>query len=111
MPTGRLGVAAPNATTWTQVYLCPATTFAVLTLSLCNRGGTAATVRVAVTTTAAPGTPANTEFIEYDSTIIANGVLERSGIVMNVATAQYLNVYASTANITAVAYGIETSTA
>ena len=111
MATGRLGVAAPAATTWTQVYIVPLTTFGVLTLSLCNRGGTAATVRVAVTTTAAPGTPANTEFIEYDSTIVANGVLERTGIVMDAASARYLNVYASTANITAVAYGIETSTA
>ena len=46
MATGRLGTADLAAATNTTVYTCPADTFAVVTLSMCNRGATAATIQV-----------------------------------------------------------------
>ena len=105
MATGLLGQAALAAATNTTLYTVPATTFTVLGISLCNRGTTTVSVRVALATAS---TPTTSEWIEYDAQIGPNGVLERTGIMMN-ATKQ-LVVYASNANVSASAFGIETST-
>lgn len=105
MATGLLGQAAPAAATYTTLYTVPATTFTVLGLSLCNRGTTTVSVRVALAT---GGTPTNSEFIEFNAEIGANGVLERTGIMMNAN--KLLVIYASNANVSASAFGIETST-
>jgi hypothetical protein len=105
MPTGLLGQAALAAATNTTLYTVPTTTFTVLGVSLCNRGTTAVAVRIALANAA---TPTNAEWIEYDVQIGANGVLERTGIMMNAA--KQLVVYASNANVSASAFGIETST-
>lgn len=102
MPSGILGQSAPSATTNTTVYTVPASKLATCTISVCNRGSTAALVRLAV---AASGTPGNAEWIEYDTTVPANGVLERTGIVANAA--KNIVAYANNANLSVSVWGYE----
>ena len=105
MATGTLGQAALAATTNTTVYTVPATTFTVLSFTVVNRGTSTASVRVALASSA---TPASAEYIEYDAQISPGGTLERTGIIMNAG--KLLVCYASNANISVSAFGIETST-
>ena len=107
MATGRLNGVDLTTTNATSVYTCPTTTFSVVSVSICNRSATAVTVRLALTTTGS--SPATTDYLEYDSSLSANGVLERTGIVMSAAN--QLVVTAGTGNVVSVVVvGIETST-
>ena len=106
MATGRLGVADLTGDVLTTLYTCPDDTFGVTSVSFCNRGNSAVTVRLAV---ADLDTPINAEYIEYDVELLAKGVLERTGIVLS--SGQKLVVRSSGSNVSAVAFGIETPTA
>ena len=105
MATGRLGTADLAAATNTTVYTCPADTFAVVTVSVCNRGASPATVQLAVASTA---TPTAAEYVEFDTALSAKGVLERTGIVLDAG--KLLVVRSSAISVNAVVYGIETAT-
>jgi hypothetical protein len=103
MASGVLGQSALSATTLTTVYTVPASTLAVVNINVVNRSTSAtADVRIALASTA---TPSNAEYIEYDATVPARGVLERTGIAMQ-ATEKVV-VYASTANCSVNVYGLE----
>jgi hypothetical protein len=104
MATGRLGASDVSATTLTTVYTCPADTYAVVAVNICNRGSSSAAIRVAV---ADADTPNAGEYIEYDVDVFAKNVLERTGLVLSAG--QRVVVYSSAANISAVVVGIETA--
>jgi hypothetical protein len=106
MASGKLGGFDLSASTLTPVYTVPTDNFSVVSVSICNRGHQAVTVRVAVQDqSVAIGLK---DYIEYGTEILAKGVLERTGIIMSVG--QILHVWASNANVSAVVFGIETST-
>lgn len=106
MATGRVGASDLAVTTNTSVYTCPSNTFSVVTVSICNRNSTSATVRLAL---AAAGAPTTAEYLEYDVQLVGNGTLERTGLVM--AAGQIIVAYSNVTGVNVVVYGIETSTA
>ena len=109
MATGRLGTANITATTNTTIYTVPSSTFSVVSVSVCNRNSTtAATIRIAV---ASSGTPNPDEYIEYDTSLVASGVVERTGLVMAANQVLVVQVSSATPTVSVVAMGIETSTA
>ena len=109
MATGRLGTANITTTANTTIYTVPSSTFAVVSVNICNRNSTtAATIRVAVSSSASPNPD---EWIEYDTSLVASGVVERTGLVLAANQQVVVQISSATPTISVVAMGIETSTA
>jgi hypothetical protein len=75
---------------------------AVFTVSLCNR--TAGPIKVRLALTAGPD-PTDADWIEFDTPLSANDVLERTGLALSAG--QKVFVRADVAGLSAVAFGIE----
>lgn len=102
-----LAQSSPSATTNTDILTVGAGKSVVAsTLSVCNRGTTAATYRVAVRPT---GTAlANQHYMIFDASIMPKDTVTLSvGITM--ATTDVLTVYASSANLSFSLFGAEIS--
>ena len=104
MATGRLGSVAPAATTLTTAYTVPTGFYSVFNISITNTNATPVTFRLALASSATPGT---NEYIEYGNTIVANGVFERTGIVADAG--KQVVAYISTTGVNVNVWGIETS--
>jgi len=102
MATGILGQSAPAATTNTTVYTVPAATVATCTVNITNTTNVSMTFRLAV---AASGTPATSEYLEYDAIIPGNGTYQNGGIVAD-ATKRFV-VYAAASGLSVSIYGYE----
>jgi len=102
MASGKLGNASLAATTNTKIYTVPALQVATLNINVVNRTSTAITVRLAISATTSP---AVAEYIEYDVSVPANGVLERTGLV--VGADENIVAYASATGISVRVHGFE----
>jgi hypothetical protein len=107
MANGILGSQDLAAVTYTLVYTVPASTFGVASVSFCNKNATSITVRLAV---AKPGEalPQADDYLEYETEILPNGVLERTGIVLEAGRQVF--AHTSTSNTVCMVSGIETAT-
>ena len=105
MATGFYG-ADLAATTNTTLATVTASTTSVGTINLVNRNTSSVAIRVAV---AATGTPASSEYIEYDLTLTPKGTAgasyNNSGIIAQAG--KNIVVYSDTANVTASYWHIE----
>src|SRR6056297_1774876 len=105
MATGRLGNTDLTANTSSTVYTAPIGTYAIANVSITNRNETAITMKMAMAITA---TPEDSEWIEWSTIIIPNGVFERTGLVMQGGLNLVVETDAGDVGVTV--YGIETST-
>ncbi len=100
--SGILGQADLSANTLTELFTVPTAKVDTFSVNFCNRGNVAATIRLAIATTATPG---NDEWFIYDAIVEAKGSLERTGLVAQAA--RKIMVLSSVANVAAIAYGFE----
>jgi hypothetical protein len=108
MANGILGSEDLPAVTYTEVYVVPTNTFSVVAVNFCNKNSTSITVRLAL---AKPGQalPQADDYLEYETEILPNGVLERTGIVIEADRKVFART--STASTVYMVTGIETATA
>jgi hypothetical protein len=102
MASGRLGKATLAAATQTLLYTVPALTVATINIRVTNRAATVSKVRVAITE---GGVPSNDDYVTYDKTVEANGILEETGMLCSAGEQVY--VYSDTANVSVRVHGFE----
>jgi len=102
MASGKLGSADLSATTSTLLYTVPALTVATVNVRFANRNAAAAKIRLAIGT---GGAVATTDYLSYDQSIPANGIIEDTGLVCSPGDKVW--VYSDTANVSVRIHGFE----
>lgn len=106
MATGILGTTQATAS-YASAYRVPPAYYSVFNVSFTNTSTSAVTISMAISTSSS--SPATNEVFEVLTTVIPNGVFERTGLVADAG--KYVLVKASTTSVVNVnVYGIETST-
>lgn len=100
--TGILGSANLYANIPQSIYVCDTENGSVVTLNVCNRNNVPVYVSVAISDD--ENTPTNAEWLEYDTLISPDGVLERSGITLS--QGQYLTLRSSANSTNAICWGV-----
>ena len=104
MASGRLGAVDLSSATHTLVYTVPSSTLSVVNISVCNRNKASVKVRVSHLN-GALGTLSEEDYIEYDTVIQPNSVLERTGVAM--AATHTIVAYSDTNKVSVQVHGIE----
>ena len=100
-----LAQSAPLATTETNLYTVPSSTSAVTsTLTVCNRGGSTASYRIAIRPNSA--SISDEHYVAYDATLPANDTIALT-LGLTLGTNDVITVYASTASISFGLFGSE----
>ena len=102
MASGILGQSNPAANTNTTVYTVTTGLTGSFTISVVNTGSTPAEVTISLSAT---GTPAASEYIEYQTPLAPGQVLERGGIVAQ--STKNVVLYCSTNTCAVSVYGFE----
>jgi hypothetical protein len=105
MATGvynRLNLAASTDTVVIANTAVASGKTSVVTVSICNRNASTVNIRLGISANTTLGVH---EYLEYDTQLNSNGVLERTGIV--IPNGLYLIARSSLANTSVLAYGIE----
>lgn len=102
MASGKLGSANLAAGTDTLLYTVPASTIATVNIRVANRNASAVKIRVAIGTGDSPGAA---DYIGYDVSVPANGILEDTGIVCSAGEKVW--VRSDKSNMTARVHGFE----
>lgn len=97
----RLAAADLAAATLTDVYTVPANRRATFTVNFCNRSAAERTVRLALCS----GAIQNADYIEFDTALPANGVLERTGLMLTAG--QLVRARANSTDVSCVVWGAE----
>ena len=100
--TGILGVADLATATNTSVYTVPAASSASFSVNFANRGSLSTNVRLAICSVSSP---ANSEYIIFDTVIPPNGSFERTGLTAQ--DGKIVVAYSSSANVSVQVYGYE----
>lgn len=102
-----LQLTAANISTYSLLYTVPAGYYGIYNISFTNTSATAATIRMFVGASTTVSTVASEAF-EYSTTVIGNGVFERTGVAVQAGANFIISSSGSAMNVNI--YGIETST-
>lgn len=102
MGSGKLGSADLVAATDTLLYTVPALKVATANIRFANRNAIPVKVRLAIGTGAAPTA---TDYLSYDQSLPANGIVEDTGIVLTAGEKVWAR--SDTANVSVRAHGME----
>lgn len=96
MPSGRLAAVEPLAGIATLIYQAPGGRAFNVTVRICNRNNSDVLIRLALTS-GDLSTLTDADYLEYDTIVRANGLIERSTLSM--AQYQSLIGYSDTSGV------------